>query len=687
MSENEIHRSRKYSMMQQTNWHGAKKEKIASTMLKKLAVVTILINTILLVVVGFVSRDFLTSKEENYLSEIVSNISNVIETTLGEYISIADVIALNPDIVKLLDASSLEYPMDSHGELTECITSFLSSIQKNLPSIANISICDIEQDTYLLHDGSPADPSFSFKNRAYYSVVQTGKSMVTDPYQDVVSKDYIVSLVSPVFSENGSALGAVVLDISLDFIVDLVGNSGFGETGKSLVADHNGNLIACMDYEFIGTSYSNLGVSGAILEKEIANPTGNFIEIFTNGNYSIAQVKNIENTDWVLVTSIETPEFYSDANQLLTLLFSLLLASTIITLAMVAITIQKSIKPIEYIRNAMTELSKGHTNIQLTYESNNEIGELADDLRFTAKSLGQYIKEINHQLACFGKGDFTTKSNMEFLGDFAAIQISIQEFTVLISSAFNDMKCTVEQVNRGSSQVSNSSQNLADGSSQQANSVTILNNKIAEITESIVDNATNVQLVNDRSHEASAELQKNNEKMVNMLNSMEEISRTSEGIQKIVATIEDVAFQTNILALNAAVEAARAGTAGKGFAVVAEEVRNLSSRTSQAVHETSRLIEETALAVQTGNLIADETAKGLENVIEVVGGFMGALENMTSTSQQQATAIEEIQNSISNITTVMQTNSAISQESAATSEELSSQASIMQQTIGQFKTI
>lgn len=687
MSENEIHRSIQNSMTQQTRIHGAKKEKIASTMLKKLALVTILINTILLIVVGFVSRNYLTTKEENYLNEIVSNISNVIETTLGEYVSIADVIALNPDVVKLLEASSKDYPMNSHGDLTECTLSFMSAIKAKMPSILNIGICDIEQDAFLLQDGTASASSFSFASRPFYSAVTARQSTITDPYIDGVTNQLVITLSSPVFSENNTILGVVLIDLSLDFIVDLVGNSGFGETGKSLVADHNGNLIACMDYEFIGTSYSNLGVSGAALEREVANPTGSFIEIFTNGNYSIAQVKNIGNTDWVLVTSIETPEFYSDANQLLTLLFCLLLGSTIITLAIVAITIQKSIKPIEYIRNAMAQLSKGNTNIQLSYQSNNEIGELADDLRSTSKSLGLYINEINHQLSCFGKGDFTTKSNMKFLGDFAAIQVSIQEFTILISSAFNDMKSTIEQVSRGSSQVSNSSQNLADGSSQQSDSVTILNNKIAEITESVVENVKNVEHVNARSHEASTELQKNNDKMVDMLNSMEEISRTSEGIQKIVATIEDVAFQTNILALNAAVEAARAGTAGKGFAVVAEEVRNLSSRTSQAVHETSRLIEETALAVQTGNLIADETAKGLENVIEVVDEFMGALENMTSTSQQQATAIEEIQNSIGNITTVMQTNSAISQESAATSEELSSQASMMQQTIEQFKTV
>ncbi len=664
----------------------SKIKKISHTMLFRLAMVTVFVNLLLVIVVSSVTRSTIEEKEISYFGEILDNISTTISSTLEGYMNMSKVIADNGDIVTLLENTTSTRGMDSQSNTSD-VVAYIAMVQSQFSAIHNVGVCSVAQDAYLLHDGSSSGSNWSFASRPYFAVTQTKQPMMTAPYVDDATGNLIVTMASPVLSSNGSVLGAVILDLSVEFVIDLVGNGGFGETGKSLIVDTSGNLVACMDYEWIGSHFSNLGDSGAELESQMANPTGKVIDMIAAGVPAYAKASSIVGTDWVIITNVAVSEFDQASDNVQMILLGMLFFSIIATLVVAAVTVHVSVKPIEYLRSAMHELSQGNTHYQFDYHSDNEIGALADDLRFTTNNLANYIDEIDRQLELCGQGDFTVQSNMEFLGDFASIQVSIREFVSLISTALNGIKSTVEQVSTGSDYVATGSQELADGSSRQAISVNSLNEKIADITQSVTDNVKNVKTVNDCSMQTAADLKKNSMKMGEMVESMGEINRTSEGIQKIVKTIEDVAFQTNILALNAAVEAARAGTAGKGFAVVAEEVRNLSGRTSEAVKETTRLIDETAAAVKSGSVIVDETAKGLEEIIQFVESFMGSLQEITDTSQHQAEAIEDINRSVSSITDVMNQNSAISETSASTSAELSSQAAEMKNTIEQFRTL
>ncbi|MFI3249895.1 MAG: methyl-accepting chemotaxis protein [Eubacteriales bacterium] len=660
-------------------------KKISHTMIRRLAIVTVIVNFIVIYVMGSMTSSTIEEKEISYLNEILNNIASTISTNLAGYRGISEVVAMNEDIVTLLEGTALSGSMQTQ-ENHDSVVNFLSSVESQFPAVINVGVCSIVQDAYLLHNGSISGSNWSFASRPYFAVTQTNTSMMTDPYVDDATGDLIVTMASPVLGSNGAVLGCIFVDLSIEFVVDLVDSAGFGETGKSLVVDRSGNLVACMSFEWIGTSYKNLGDSGAELENEMANPTGNTFEMIAAGEDAYAKAAAIEGTDWVIITNVSVAEFNEAYNAIESALLILLILSVSVTLIVAAVTVQLSVKPIDYLRVAMHELSQGNTHYQFDYESNNEIGALADDLRFTTKNLANYIDEIDRQLGHCGNGDFTVESNMEFLGDFASIQVSIRNFIDLISTALNGLKATVEQVSVGSDYVATGSQSLAEGSNRQSTSVTQLNEKIADITQSVTENVKNVNYVNDCSRKTAEDLKTNSVKMTEMVDSMKEINRTSDGIQKIVKTIEDVAFQTNILALNAAVEAARAGTAGRGFAVVADEVRNLSSRTSEAVQETARLIEDTVIAVKTGTTIVDATAEDLAQIIEFVESFMDSLTEITSTSQHQAEAIEEIHHNVNNISHVMEQNSSISEESASTSAELSSQAAVMKDTIERFKT-
>lgn len=361
--------------------------------------------------------------------------------------------------------------------------------------------------------------------------------------------------------------------------------------------------------------------------------------------------------------------------------FIALIASTTLCTRIVFV----AISPLKELNNCMLEMSKGNLKALPKHQSNDEIGELCDSLRTTMNNLNIYIDDIKENLVCFGEGDFTRTSNVKFLGDFKAIQTYTEQFVTLITKTLDSLKSSVEIVSSGSSYVANGSNTVASGSISQADSVTSLTENIQTITKSVNDNVKIIEYVHVSSNTAANQLVISSEKMLEIVEAMKNIKSTSNDIQKVMSTIEDVAFQTNILALNAAVEAARAGKAGQGFAIVADEVRNLAIRTSKAVSASAKLIEESENAVTLGNKLVNETSTTLTETIEFVGNFIGELDTVTETSKMQSIAIEEINSGVNEILEVMQNNTNISVDSASTSEELSNQASIMQESIDMFK--
>lgn len=225
---------------------------------------------------------------------------------------------------------------------------------------------------------------------------------------------------------------------------------------------------------------------------------------------------------------------------------------------------------------------------------------------------------------------------------------------------------------------------MSQGAVEQASSVEALAARINEISNQIKDTADRAQEVRGQTHNAGEDIAVCNQQMQELMNAMEKIQSSSEEIGKIIKTIEDIAFQTNILALNAAVEAARAGTAGKGFAVVAEEVRNLASKSAEASQNTSMLITHSTEAVQTGTEIAKQTANALLRVIENIQSMVGSIDQISSVTNEQSEAVLQVNEGISQISTVVQSNSATAEEGAAASQELSAEAINLKQLVEQF---
>ena len=341
--------------------------------------------------------------------------------------------------------------------------------------------------------------------------------------------------------------------------------------------------------------------------------------------------------------------------------------------------------PLALIKDAAFAMSEGNLHQEIDFEGKNEFGQLASVLRKTSSTLSAYVKDIDRILASLSDQDLTVELRLEYVGDFQEIMESLKMIIHSYREMVGQIEASADQVEAGSQELSASSQVLSQGASEQAASVQELTASLNEISAKLKENSENTDAANELTASVEKQLETGNGQMQEMLDAMSAINASSNQIAKIIKTIEDIAFQTNILALNAAVEAARAGSAGKGFAVVADEVRNLAGKSAEAAKSTAELIQNSITAVGNGASIADSTARTLQEIVSGAGDITRMVSKIAINLQRQSDAVSQITVGINQLNDVIQTNSATSEESASASEELNSQAMSLKALIDRFR--
>ena len=344
----------------------------------------------------------------------------------------------------------------------------------------------------------------------------------------------------------------------------------------------------------------------------------------------------------------------------------------IVSILLVVYVLNQVVKPLQVVTASSGNLSKGNLDFEI-------------DINDSAKSLKLYISDISQVLSKMAAGDLSSTSSIQYIGDFIQIQRAIETIGSEMSETMDQIHSSASQVDAGSIQVADGAQNLAQGATEQASEVDNLMNMIEQISEQINSNAESASITTREADMVEVKIDQCNVQMQKMTEAMGEISACSGEIQHIIKTIEDIAFQTNILALNAAVEAARAGSAGKGFAVVADEVRNLAAKSADAAKNTTELIEKTLHVVSNGSELTELAQESLHSVVDGAEIVTNQIKVISAASIEQEAAINRIKDSITQISTVIQSNSATSEESAAASQELAGQAQVLKQLIGKFQ--
>jgi len=342
-------------------------------------------------------------------------------------------------------------------------------------------------------------------------------------------------------------------------------------------------------------------------------------------------------------------------------------------------------EPIIMVKNASAELAKGNLDIKLERMYPDEIGDMTDSFKEAAETLQMYINELSRGLGEVANGNFNISTDVEFKGDFKALDVAIVQITDSLSQTLGQIREASEQVALGSAQMAESAQSLAEGATDQAGAVEELTATIQTITEAVIHSSeqANKSYLNAKEFETEAE--KSNEDIKQLNDAMGRINDTSKEIANIIAEIEDIAAQTNLLSLNASIEAARAGEAGKGFAVVADQIGKLASDSANSAINTKRLIENSIQEIAEGNNITIKTTSAIESVINGIKSLASSTHEISELCISQAESMKQLELGVEQISEVIQSNSAAAQETSATSEELSAQSENLEHLVGQFK--
>ena len=633
--------------------------------------VLLAVAALLIVVYMQMSKELLVKSEE------------ILEATMGETVQ-ATKAWLNRNLTMLeVQRDTIEYQDMSASDIMRYVK-YAAGQNESFPAGMYVALANgmIYHSSFV--PGSDYDP---LAKTWYKDGLRSENFMVGDVYLDEASNTYVVGVSGVLRDRNGQARGVAAADVSLESISRIVRNITVEDTGGIFLVDtRTDTIIGHRDNNIAGQKLSQLsgGMYRYASEQIKAGKTG--LTVYDN---TYIQVQSIPDCDWVAVAYVSRGEVLAELLQLTMAMLGVALVAVAAVILLVIIQVRRIIgRPVKELNQAATCIAQGDLDQTIRYHSRDELGDLADSFNHVTLRLRDYVSYINeisstlHEIA---GGNLTFTLKHDYAGEFSKIKISLEEISYSLNNAMGQLQSASRDVAAGAEQVSSGAMTLSQGSAEQAAEVDTLASHINSVSESIQQVALGAQKANGISQEVKTGLLESNEKMQYMTGVIQKISDNSVEIHKIVKTIEDIAFQTNILALNAAVEAARAGTAGKGFAGVADEVRALASKSSEAAQETSVLLSQTVTSMDEGVHAAQDTAQSMMAVANRADEMSNLITGIADYTKEQAENTAEITHGIEQISTVVQNNVSTAEASAAASEELSGQASMLKELVARFR--
>lgn len=541
----------------------------------------------------------------------------------------------------------------------------------------------------------PVAEDYVAQERGWYkSAKSTKETVITDPYIDAITGKIVITVASPLLSEDGTVLGVCGLDIELSELLFISQNLKADENGYAVLVDSSDNIVVHaqnQDYshtldgseervtKLIDIAPIYTDVLAAAGSTNVVSGKG------YDGTMRYFPVVPIGDTGWKVL-------YAADYNEAMSRLNNIVIFAVIVSLIAIFggglffyLKFTARLRPMAKLANIVTNMSAGVLEHEYPDVVNDEIGTICDALKATNKSLKSYIDEIERILANMADGRFIYDSNVDFVGEFISIEHSTRNICEAMQNTFRELGSVSSQIADSSHSVSSEASQLAGAASDETGLMSDVALHVEDISERVAVSSRNAFDVKQRALKAADTVNSGNDKMQELLGIMKKISQYASEIVKMNSTIEDIAFQTNILALNASVEAARAGTAGKGFAVVAEEVRNLAAKSRAASNSTAELIGHTAETIQNGMQAANETADMLSEVVLETGSIGKSVSEIADVSENQKIMLSQIVEKLEQVKSVIETTSASAQNAAAVSEELDGQAAVLKRNLERYE--
>jgi methyl-accepting chemotaxis protein len=616
-------------------------------------------------------------------------VANQISEFFTKYMTVAQSLSTNLQIHQLLMDANQDSSIMKSSKYLPVMDTLKNTQQIDSDNIKSIWVADANSGQLLKSTGQVRTSGFDISKQSWYqSVTSDRKVVLTEPYQDAVSNNLIISMICPVYHSNSdSLLGIVGVDVTIDQLHTIANDYKLGKRGFLILTSKDGTIISSPVRNWDGKTMGDAGLPGNLVVS-ISNRSSKIISYSLLGQMNYGYVSSVGKTGWAVTTGLPENEYNSSVSSVrftMTVMYGIALILLCILLTLISHSI---VKPLKKLKNSAQKIADGDLDVAVDVHSSDEIGQVGvaiSNIVSRLKNYIEYIDEISAVLDQIAQGNLVFDLKCDYSGNFSKIKTSLVHIHDTLSEMFAHIAKAADEVAAGANQLADGSQSLSQSASEQTASVEELTASVTEISQNVEKNAQQAHKVNQLSDAASKQMMFGNERMKQLSKAMEEIRESSSQIGRILKAIEDIAFQTNILALNAAVEAARAGEAGKGFSVVADEVRNLAAKSAQAAKETSVLIQNSLQAVENGVLAADETEESFTKAAESVQQTSDLMTNIADRVAAQSTAIRQIQQGLNQISATVQTTSATSEQTAASSEELSGQSQQLKSLISKFK--
>ena len=554
-------------------------------------------------------------------------------------------------------------------------------------TVQGVWLAGVKNNQFIQSNGYVTDASFDITGRIWYQLLKQnpGENIMTPAYTELSTGNLVVTVAIPYNNAAGEMIGVVGLDLSLDTLKEYFSQIKIGENGYITLYDSSQNIIYHPDSTNLMKNLKDIPYSDNIKQPLENNRSSEVIKYQRDGKTYYGGTCFIERYYWTVLACMTGSEYMRQITMIFVILAIGFLLCIVITSLICLFRTRALVRPLRLIGQVAQKFAEGNLSSDIERQTNDEIGDLEEVFAHTQASLKRIISDIAYVLGEISNKNLTAQTSALYRGDFVQIQQSLHGITDAMKETMSQVRTAAGQVDAGANQVASGAQALAQGSTEQASSVQELSASASEISQKISYTAEQAEHANEQSKFAGEKLGMCTDKMHDLVSAMGEIKQTSDTIRGIIKTIDDIAFQTNILALNAAVEAARAGAAGKGFAVVADEVRNLAGKSAEASKKTQELIINSIEAVNKGSLLASDTASVLEEASAYAEQFITAVMEISQNATKEAEAIAQITQGLNQVSSVVHTNSATAEESAAASEELSGQAAMMQSLISAFR--
>ncbi len=622
------------------------------------------------------------------------------------YLSSATMLDQNMRLVATASAARVSYQLQSYKNAVEAFGMVPALSDPNVSVQEKESLLNSWVSHYNMQRGNVLDATGKslfdgndYSDREYVQQAMQGESSVSVPTVSKITGELSIMVAAPLWQggiQGSQIVGVVYFVPNETFLNDIVGAIKVSDNSSAYMLDKTGNTIAHEDIQIVkdqsntikqAESDSSLKALAAIESKMVAGESG-FGSYKYEGVTKYAAYAPVDGTDgWSLCVNAYSSDFMQDTYRNIVIIAVLVIAVIVVSVVISIRTARGLSNPIRICVDRIQKLKEGDLSSPVpAFNRKDEIGLLSNATQAISDVLRGIVEDLDYLLGQVAHGNLNVRTEHPeyYVGEMQGVLSTLRTLERDLSETISQINTAAEQVSTGAEQVSCGAQALAQGATEQASSVQELSATINEINNSAQENANAAQDAQDKSHLAGGQVVASHQKMLDLKNAMDDISKGQQEIGQIIAAIENIAFQTNILALNAAVEAARAGSAGKGFAVVADEVRSLASKSDQAAKQTKEMIERSLANVERGQELTDDVSAALDRTMEYAEQAVGLMNQVAENIINETESIHQVTEGTNQISSVVQTNSATAEESAAASEELSGQAQLLKDLVSHF---